>query len=477
MASMSTKTTLIMFCVAAAMFVAASAQDVSSPAPSPDKGAASIVPVIVDFQLHGLAALHFSKKSAFFEMHVDFLSAGGCSSSTFSDNDNNLELIRIKKYVGRHTCGAGVKLRSPKVSKKLWVNSLKETNPGSYVDFQFNDATQTFERLFIAIGSCIEGYRLCRPMIFVDATFLTGRFRGTLMAATCLNGNQGFYALAFALVPGEDVDNWDWFMRNLSNIVDDRPITFMFDRHEGLLRAIPKHFPTSHHGYCYYHLQGNLPIRKSDEKYKEVMACFKKETYALTPARYEEALIFGQITSSVAEPFNNWIRKDKRLPACALVDMIRLRVMESMNERREMSLLMDQRISLLPARRYLKNIFKLVEFGMLLSHLRMSVRFIRLVLHICTAFKLFVLKSFLRICRSHTGDRYVDYIEDYFKVTNFQQLYSIAIRPIPNYNRPEQYLLEDTIFHPIHEFHQVDFQVIVAVQDFWSTTIMYPKFF
>ncbi|RZC48109.1 hypothetical protein C5167_041049 [Papaver somniferum] len=42
MASMSTKTTLIMFCVAAAMFVAASAQDVSSPAPSPDKGAASI---------------------------------------------------------------------------------------------------------------------------------------------------------------------------------------------------------------------------------------------------------------------------------------------------------------------------------------------------------------------------------------------------------------------------------------------------
>ncbi|XP_026426483.1 uncharacterized protein LOC113322558 [Papaver somniferum] len=156
-----------------------------------------------------------------------------------------------------------------------WVNSLKETNPGSYEDFQFNHATQTFERLFIAIGACIEGYRLCRPMIFVDATFLTGRFRGTLMAATCLNGNQGFYPLAFALVPGEDVDNWDWFMCNLSNIVDDRPITFMSDRHEGLLRAIPKHFPTSHHGYCYYHLQGNLPIRKSDEKYKEVMACFK----------------------------------------------------------------------------------------------------------------------------------------------------------------------------------------------------------
>ncbi|KAI3861605.1 hypothetical protein MKW98_000557, partial [Papaver atlanticum] len=45
-------------------------------------------------------------------------------------------------------------------------------------------------------------------------------------------------------------------------------------------------------------------------------------------------------------------------------------------------------------------------------------------------------------------DRYVDYIQDYFKVTNFQQLYSIAIRPVPNYNRPEQYEPEDTIFPP-----------------------------
>ncbi|XP_026452013.1 uncharacterized protein LOC113352408 [Papaver somniferum] len=245
-------------------------------------------------------------------------------------------VTKDKKYVGRHTCGAGVKLRSLKYRRSWynnlihdrvmhnplikpreiedyikvgagvnikyhhayhglershheifgndvksysdlvwWVNSLKETNPGSYVDFQFNHATQTFERLFIAIGACIEG----------------------------------FYPLAFALVPGEDVDNWDWFMCNLSNIVDDRPITFMSDRHEGLLRAIPKHFPTSHHGYCYYHLQGNLPIRKSDEKYKEVMACFKKATYALTPARYEEALIEMELMGrpGVAESFNNWV--------------------------------------------------------------------------------------------------------------------------------------------------------------------------
>ncbi|XP_026450823.1 uncharacterized protein LOC113350940 [Papaver somniferum] len=386
--------------------------------------------------------------------------------------DSTCDVFRIKKYVGRHTCGAGVKLRSPKVSKKL-----------------FNHATQIFERLFIAIGACIEGYRLCRPMIFVDATFLTGRFRGTLMAATCLNGNQGFYPLAFALVPGENVDNWDWFMCNLSNVVDDRPITFMYDRHEGLLRDIPKHFPTSHHGYCYYHLQGNLPIRKSDEKYKEVMACFKKATYALTPARYEEALMemelmgrhgvaeycrnmpreywssafftgcrFGQTTSSIAESFNNWIRKDKRLPSCALIDMIRLRVMELMNERREMSLLMDPEKLTPTYEALLKehiqigrawNVTQSYAYEYEIHSPRSHT--VDLLNKTCTCQRWRVYGfpcSHATTSISAKGDRYVDYIEDYFKVTNFQQLYSIAIRPIPNYNRPEQYLPEDTIFPP-----------------------------
>ncbi|RZC53273.1 hypothetical protein C5167_012129 [Papaver somniferum] len=392
------------------------------------------VPVIADFQLHGLAALHFPKKAVFFEMHVECLYAGACSSSTFKNVDNNSELIRAtrysyetdgkedKKYVRRKTCGGCVNLRSPKVSKKLVHNLIHERvmhNPlikprkiADYIKvgagvksnitmhimvwnchtmrFLYNDATQTFERLFIAISAFIEG----------------------------------FYPLAYALVTGEDVDNWDWFMRNLKNIVDDRPITFMSDCHEGLSRSIPAHFPTSHHGYCYYYLQGNLPIRKSDEKYKEVMDCFKKTTYALTPARYEESLmkmelmgrlgvakycrniprehwssafftgyIFGQTTSSVAESFNNWIQKDKRFPSCALVDMIRSHTVDMLSKT-------------CTFQRYR-------VYGFPCSHATSVI--------------------------SAKGDRYVYYIQDYFKVTNFQHMYSIDIRPVPNYNRPEHY--------------------------------------
>ncbi|XP_026397938.1 uncharacterized protein LOC113293542 [Papaver somniferum] len=278
-------------------------------------------------------------------------------------------------------------------------------------------------------------------------------------------------------------------MRNLKNVVDDRPITFMFDRGEGLLRSIPANFLNSHHGYCYYHLQQSLPIRKSDEKYTEFMACFKKATYALTPARYEEALMetelmgrdgvanycrniprerwssvfftgcrFGQTTSSVAESFNNWIRKDKRLPACALVDMIRLRIMELMNERRELSVLMDPEF-LTPT--YQALLKEHIQIGRVWNVTQSSdyvyevhsprSHTVDLLSKTCTCQR-------WRVCGfpcyhattaiSAKGDRYVNYIQDYFKVTNFQQLYSIAIRPVPNYNIPEQYKPEDTIFPP-----------------------------
>ncbi|KAI3949426.1 hypothetical protein MKW92_036414, partial [Papaver armeniacum] len=100
-----------------------------------------------------------------------------------------------------------------------------------------------------------------------------------------------FYPLTHALVSGETNDNWKWFFKNLKEALDDdRPITFMTDRGEGLVKYIPKVFPNSHQIYCYFHLGKNLPTAKSDEKYKEVTDSFQKETYALSPARYDEAL-------------------------------------------------------------------------------------------------------------------------------------------------------------------------------------------
>ena len=63
--------------------------------------------------------------------------------------------------------------------------------------------TNQFERVFVCYEACIFGFNYCRPMVFLDATFLKGR-SGILMAATAKNGNQGtdfdlFFLLLYLL--------------------------------------------------------------------------------------------------------------------------------------------------------------------------------------------------------------------------------------------------------------------------------------
>ncbi|RXH70668.1 hypothetical protein DVH24_014714 [Malus domestica] len=71
---------------------------------------------------------------------------------------------------------------------------------------------------------------------------------------------QGFFPLAFALVDVEDEANWTWFLMNLSTVLfeDDRTITFILDRHKGLLQSVANVFPTSPHGFCIYHIEKNI---------------------------------------------------------------------------------------------------------------------------------------------------------------------------------------------------------------------------
>ncbi|XP_026410716.1 uncharacterized protein LOC113305940 [Papaver somniferum] len=170
--------------------------------------------------------------------------------------------------------------------KKTYGSNIKYHHARRGKEAVFEDQYGDDEKSY----SDLNCYRYLRPMIYLDATFLIGRFRGTLMAATCVNGNDGFYPYAFAIVLSENKDNWFWFLDNLQQVVDDRPIVFLSDRHEGLLQGIPRAFPGSYHSYCFYHIKCNLPIGKGDANYNVVIDLFYKAAYSYTSANFEEAL-------------------------------------------------------------------------------------------------------------------------------------------------------------------------------------------
>ena len=63
------------------------------------------------------------------------------------------------------------------------------------------------QRVFWCFPQCAESFQHCRRVILVDATFLTGKYKGTLMMAVVMDPERQLVPLAFALTEGENNDS------------------------------------------------------------------------------------------------------------------------------------------------------------------------------------------------------------------------------------------------------------------------------
>ncbi|XP_026435818.1 uncharacterized protein LOC113333606 [Papaver somniferum] len=385
--------------------------------------------------------------------------------------DTAKSVFAIKEFNRDHKCGGAYKLKDPPVKKKLIKHifkdqiqsnpsikpnymvsqvkscyAIKATNPGSYIKFEYDKETKRFQRIFICFASCMEGYRFILPMLYCDATFLNGRFKGTVMAATGVNGNQGFFPFAYALVPREDIEGWEWFMENLQHCVDSLPITFITDRHEGLKQSIPKYFPNSYHSYCFHHLKNNLPINKSHEKYKQVQDLFHKAAYYYSVAKYESALNEMCIIGC------GWVAKD--LPPAALVDEIRIKIMRMNAERRELG--RNYSDSLTPIYKSLLNShvdigrpWSVTESGNGIYEVHSPSSYIVDLMHMTCTFQRWKVFGFPCVhataAITMSGIEMLRFVHLYFGSNHFRHKYAPAIRPIPNYDRPEAYEPEERV--------------------------------
>ncbi|XP_026419670.1 uncharacterized protein LOC113315620 [Papaver somniferum] len=331
-----------------------------------------------------------------------------------------------------------------------YVKAIEETNPDSYVRFEVEDGTNRFQRIFVCYGACKHSYRYLRPMIYLDATFLTGRYRGTLMAATCINGNNEFYPFAFAIVSSENKDNWFWFLENLQKLVDGR-----------------------------------------DANSKPVLDLFYKDAYSYTPANFEKALRgmhaigcgnvanyiriipkekwanaffpvcrYGAHSSTLAESFNNWVLPFKKLPAFVLLDAIRLKVMEKTSERRILGLetfntrltpeyegLIKENIDIGRTWTIVQSMERLYEFRSPRTHS------VDLLQKTCTCHRSRV-NGFpcAHACASiqATREDIYSFVEPYFTTEWYNRTYQHIILPIPNYDKPKSYDPSDRVIVPIH---------------------------
>ncbi|XP_021624999.1 uncharacterized protein LOC110624190 [Manihot esculenta] len=222
-----------------------------------------------------------------------------------------------------------------------------------WIEGRLDGNVRVFDRMFWAFQQSIEGFKFCRPVIFVDGTFLYGKYSGCILCATGLDGNNMIFPLAFALVEKEDSDNWGWFMDCLRLYVTDREeLCVISDRHIGIKKAMQKDWwqpPSANHRYCIRHILSNYNTKFKNTDMKEALRTAanqnqKRKFYdamnkirKVSPETFEWALKipletwtwshdggkrYGSMTTNTIESVNGMLKGFRALPVTAMVEKI-----------------------------------------------------------------------------------------------------------------------------------------------------------
>jgi hypothetical protein len=127
------------------------------------------------------------------------------------------------------------------------------------------------QRVFWCFSQSVEAFKYCRPLVLVDGTFLTGKYKGVLMIAVGVDPDNQLVPLAFAVAEGENDDSWCWFMKLVrQNVIrTSRQICMISDRHHGLLTAAKQHVdgrPPLEHRWCMRHFAANIWRRQKKRR-------------------------------------------------------------------------------------------------------------------------------------------------------------------------------------------------------------------
>lgn len=292
----------------------------------------------------------------------------------------------------------------------------------------------------------------------------------------------------------ETYESWRWFLTFVADFVraQQRTVTFVSDRHNGLVRSVKELFPDSPHCFCMNHLVSNVEKHYPGfmkphmvKKLKDLAHCcvrddfdvlvqeFRDEGGAwakdfmdnLPRERYSIAWFdgqrWGEMTNNMSESFNSMIEDFRRMPIIEMLESLRVKVMSMMYEKRNASA--KWHTILCPEMEtVLKN--TLAEG----YHWRIF-RSTGILFEVKANFNTFIVDIQQRTCSclmwQHKGfpcshalqalmhgghkEAIYDYIEDYWKADFYRKSVDFAIYPVSDLDKPEMDLRTAPLKPPI----------------------------
>ncbi|XP_050914762.1 uncharacterized protein LOC127129658 [Lathyrus oleraceus] len=355
-------------------------------------------------------------------------------------------------------------------------------NPGSFATFTMKEDS-SFHRLFVSFHASLTGFlQACHPLIFLDRTPLNSKYQGELLAAIFVDGNDGVFPVAFAVVDAETQDNWHWFLQELKSALStSEQITFVSDFQNGLKKSLSEIFENCYHGYCLRHLADklnrDLKGQFSHEARRFMVNDFYAAAYASKPEVFERSIEnikgisseaynwviqsepehwsnaffsgtrYNHITSNFGHQFYSWVSEAHELPITQMIDVLRGNMMETFSMRPEES---NQWITkLTPSKKEMiqkeasdaRSLQVLLSQGTTFEVRGESVEMVDIDNWDCSC-RRWKLNGF-PCCHAIAvfdcvGRDLYDYCSGYFTVENYRLTYAEPIHALPDIARPVQ---------------------------------------
>jgi hypothetical protein len=78
-----------------------------------------------------------------------------------------------------------------------------------------NPLRHVLHRVFWSLAQMEHAFQYYRPVVLVDGTFLTRKYRSVLMMAATVDPEDQIVPMDFALAEGENNESWSWFIWHL----------------------------------------------------------------------------------------------------------------------------------------------------------------------------------------------------------------------------------------------------------------------
>ena len=99
-----------------------------------------------------------------------------------------------------------------------YAEEIRRTNTSSTIVCKLDSGL--FERMYVCLKACVDGFKHCRPFISLDGCHLKEKCGGQLLAVVGIDANECIFPIAFAVVETESTETWTWFINRLSEDIN-----------------------------------------------------------------------------------------------------------------------------------------------------------------------------------------------------------------------------------------------------------------